>query len=118
MTHSHLVLTLVIHSFILFDLYSLPYNGKAFDVDCFVPSSRSSTCSLPLNKLGILGGREATPRHQRIHDVRSFLTSTPTIGQLGKKGVFNEANTSGISKPPQTLAEGATSQVYVPPQGV
>lgn len=66
--------------------------------------------AIPLNKSGPLGGREATPRHQRTQDVCCVLTN----GQAGRKG----ASMCGFNEPSQTLAKGVTSEVCVLPWGV
>lgn len=91
-----------IHSFILHDLHSspVPHNSKALDMD-FVSSYRSSTCSLPLNKLGPVAGREATPRLQRTREVDGVLTSTLTIVHLEERKGLSKANTTSLSEASQ-----------------
>lgn len=104
-----------IHSFILHDLHSspVPHNSKALDMD-FVSSYRSSTCSLPLNKLGPVAGREATPRLQRTREVDGLLTSTLTIVHLEERKGLSKASTTSFSEASQKLTKGVAPEVHAP----
>lgn len=107
-----------IHSFILHDLHSspVPHNGKALDMD-FVSSYRSSTCSLPLNKLGPVAGREATPRLQNIREVDGLFTTTLTTVHLEERKGLSKASTTSFSVASQKLTKGVASEAHAPALG-